>query len=88
MKPSLLFITLITASGLSCAATGSVPDGPPPSGGPGQNPALDTAMKACASTVAKDASGRPDRTALDTCMTAKGFTKPAMPPGGAAPKSN
>lgn len=51
--------------------------GAPPSTG---NAALDAAMKACAESVAKDAHGGPDHTAMDACLKAKGFTPPAGGP--------
>lgn len=46
--------------------------GPPPTG----NSALDAALKACGSSVSKDSNGRPDHTAMDACMKAKGFSPP------------
>ena len=66
--------------GLLYAATSSAQNAPPAD----KNPALDAAIQACAASVAKDTGGHPDRTAMDACMAAKGFTKPSGPP----PKPN
>ena len=38
---------------------------------------LDAARNVCAEKAGKDSNGRPDREAMDTCMKAKGYTKPA-----------
>lgn len=43
---------------------------------------LEAALAECAGSVAKDSNGRPERTAMDACMSAKGFTKPNGPPPG------
>ena len=80
MKTPLLSWALAATLGLLYAATSSAQNAPPA----GKNPALDTAIQACAASVAKDAGGHPDHTAMDACMTAKGFTKPS----GAPPKQN
>ena len=48
----------------------------------GGNAAIEVALKACASQVSADSSGKPDRTAFDACMKAKGFEKPSGPPPG------
>jgi hypothetical protein len=42
--------------------------------GPKSNPAIQTALRACASSVARDSNGHPDINAMHTCMSAKGFT--------------
>jgi hypothetical protein len=44
-----------------------------------------TALDECAGSVDQDANGRPDRSKMDACMTAKGFKKPeGGPPRGPA----
>lgn len=48
----------------------------------GKNTALEAALQACASSIAKDGQGRPDMAAMDSCMQAKGFSRPAGPPPG------
>ena len=65
----------------SSAPQGSAPPPPPH----GRNAALDAAISECASSVAKDAQGRPERTAMDACMSAKGFKKPPHHGGGDRP---
>ena len=81
MKTSSIHLAWVAALGLACAASSSAQNAPPS----GKNATLDAAIQACSASVAKDAGGRPDRTAMDACMTAKGFTKPSgPPPGGAA----
>ena len=82
MKKAALVFALMTAFGLAQAD-----NAPPSGGGPGNNAALEAAMKACASSVAQGSDGRPDRSAFEACMTAKGFEKPAKPPA-VAPPSN
>ena len=44
--------------------------------------ALEAALAACASSAAKDSSGRPEMSAMDGCMSAKGFSKPTGTPHG------
>ncbi len=46
----------------------------------GKNSALEAAIAACSSSVAKDSRSGPDMSAMDACMQAKGFTRPAGPP--------
>ncbi|WP_394792245.1 hypothetical protein [Rhodoferax sp.] len=82
LKKPFLFLALSAALVGAYAASDA-----PPSGGPGKNPELDAALQACAASVAKGTDGRPDRTAMDACMTAKGFTKPSGPPGGKPPSN-
>jgi len=41
-----------------------------------KNPTLEAALHTCASTVTKDANGRPDRAAMHACMKSKGFGRP------------
>ena len=40
------------------------------------NQEVDKALSACASSASKDTNGRPDHTAMSTCMQSKGFTPP------------
>lgn len=46
---------------------------------------LEAAMQACAASLDSDGNGRPEPTAMEECMTAKGFTKPS---GERGPGSN
>ncbi|MDP9607444.1 hypothetical protein ABL840_32180 [Variovorax sp. NFACC27] len=80
--PSLVLACMTGLSAAACAASATA------SGG---STAVDAALKACAASVAKDASGGPDQTAMTACMTKAGFTKPPQegehrppPPAGAA----
>lgn len=81
--PNLLIaayaLTLLLAMGPTAYAddTASVP--PPP---PNMSPELKAALSSCASSVAKDENGRPQRKAMDACMKAKGFAPPQHGPGG------
>ncbi len=36
---------------------------------------IDAALKACFESVATDDNGKPDRDAVDACMSEKGYTK-------------
>lgn len=78
MKNKLLLPALLTACLFSAS---SFADMQMQQGGPGgqsmqKNPQIEAALKECASSVSKDSQGRPDRTAFEACMTAKGFKKP------------
>jgi len=46
------------------------------------NEEFNQAMEECLETVDVDDKGRPDRGAMDECMSAKGFTHPEGRPGG------
>lgn len=81
MKKTSTHLAWAAALGLAYAASCSAQNAPP-NGNGGKNAALDAAIQACSASVAKDAGGHPDRTAMDACMTAKGFTKPSGPPPG------
>ena len=93
MKNKLIALLIFGMCAGSAWAQSSAPQGsaPPPKG---RNPALEAALKECASSVAKDAQGRPEHAAMDACMSAKGFKKPPRrgeggdrpppPPGGAS----
>jgi hypothetical protein len=43
---------------------------------------LEAALDECASSVGLDSNGRPDHSAMDSCMSAKGFSKPSGGPPG------
>jgi hypothetical protein len=45
------------------------------------NEEFNQAMEECLDSVAVDEKGRPNRTAMDECMSAKGFTRPEGRPG-------
>lgn len=46
-----------------------------------ENEDFNQAMDECMQTVVVDDKGRPDRDAMDECMSAKGFTRPEGGPG-------
>jgi hypothetical protein len=75
MKLKIIAIVIFTL----CTGNVLAQSSPPQRGTPppvGKNPAIDAALSQCAASVTKDANGRPDRTAMDACMSAKGFKKP------------
>lgn len=78
LKKFFTLFALVGAFSLAYAADEQVR----PQGGHEKNPAIEAAMKECASTSAKEANGRPDRAAMEKCMTAKGYARPAHPEGG------
>jgi hypothetical protein len=41
---------------------------------------LEAALEECAASLSSDGSQSPDRSAMDECMSAKGFTRPSEPP--------
>jgi len=41
-----------------------------------KNPQMEAALKECSASSGQNSTGKPDMTKIDTCMTAKGFTKP------------
>lgn len=71
---------LISGSIFSCItlATLAAPTASAPASG--GNSAVEAALSACASSLQKNASSQPDPAAMDTCMQAKGFTRPSGPP--------
>jgi len=73
MKKSRMFMLASLVACSSATWAGVAPNEGPPAGGGG---AVDAALKTCASSVAKDARGGPDQTAMTACMTKAGFTKP------------
>jgi hypothetical protein len=68
----LLFVTIAEIRAFSDEDTMTPPTG--------KNTALDQALKECSESVGTDGNGRPDMTAMDKCMSEKGFTKPAGKP--------
>jgi hypothetical protein len=42
---------------------------------------LEAALDECASSLGVDDNGRPDVSAMDSCMSAKGYSRPSGPPG-------
>lgn len=46
------------------------------------NEEFEAAISDCMDTVELDDNGRPDREAMDECMSAKGFERPEGPPPG------
>ena len=51
-----------------------------------QNPEIDNALKACHESVSKTNDKTKDHSAIDACMKAKGFEKPAGHPEPKATK--
>lgn len=81
MKVSITLLTILMVAPLSFAASGDMPPPPDAKGPKEKNPALEKALEECSRTAGKDEHGRPDRDQMDTCMKAKGFTKPPHHPG-------
>jgi hypothetical protein len=42
---------------------------------------LEAALEECFSSLEAENNGRPDHSAIDSCMSAKGFSRPPGPPG-------
>lgn len=82
MKTAALALALMATLGMAQAD-----NAPPSGGGPGNNPALEAALKTCSISVAQGNDGRDDPKEMDACMKAKGFEKPAKPPAGAPPSN-
>jgi len=70
MKYGLIAVAISGLFASSAMAQSSSQSAPP------KNAALEAALSSCAASVAKDSSGRPNMSAMDACMTAKGFSKP------------
>jgi hypothetical protein len=43
---------------------------------------IEAALEECFSSLQSDSNGRPDHSAIDSCMSEKGYSKPSGPPGG------
>lgn len=82
-------LTFILASLMGASLFGADSTVPPQNGNHPheKNPAIEKALQECSATIGKDASGRPDMSKMDACMSAKGFKKPPQPPkdGGRPP---
>ena len=76
MKNFVLALTLLATMGFAQAQS---QDGPPPGGGGNQSPELQAAIKACMSSATKGSDGKPVFSAVEACLKAKGFEKPAKP---------
>jgi hypothetical protein len=74
--PYLLFLGVVM-SGMQVSVAG-------PNGDMGMpdRAEIESALEACMSSLEADSNGRPDPSAMDSCMSAKGFSKPSGPPGG------
>lgn len=69
----VLACCLTTGNALAETSSSTVPD----------KTALKAALTACSSSVSADSSGRPDVKLMESCMTAKGFSRPSgSPPDG------
>jgi hypothetical protein len=55
----------------------------PPGGGAGMpgRADIEAALQACASSIESDSDGRPDMSAMESCMSAKGYSRPGGPHG-------
>jgi len=70
MKYGLIAVAISGLFVSSAMAQSSSQSAPP------KNAALEAALSSCAASVAKDSNGRPNMSAMDACMTTKGFSKP------------
>jgi hypothetical protein len=43
---------------------------------------IEAALEECAASLQMDGDERPDHSAMDSCMSAKGFSRPSGPPPG------
>ena len=95
LKPALLSLAMLVPAlsfaaepnASSQSATTSVTAQPPPpggKGGPGRNPAVEEALRACRTSLASgQGSSAADPGRMEACMTAKGFKRPpGSPPRG------
>ena len=79
----LKFLGLVTFCALSTSVWAQTTSTPP------DRSQIEAALSDCASQVTLDANGHPDRQAMDTCMSNKGFTKPPAPlEGGRGPQGS
>ncbi|MES9992402.1 MAG: hypothetical protein ABW098_10645 [Candidatus Thiodiazotropha sp.] len=76
---------LLIALGLTLASTQLYAETPDSNTTMPDRAELEAALKECAASIDTDSSGRPDHSAMDSCMTAKGFSKPSAPPGHGGP---
>jgi hypothetical protein len=77
--PSLIFVAIFGLAAVVCAQT------PPPDAcpcGPGRNPKVDAALKACAAALGGTPAHPVAHELIDQCMDAKGFKCPPGPPPG------
>jgi hypothetical protein len=72
MKKLFALLSIVVASQAFAQTTNNQPQPPHHE----MNPAVKAALEACASTVQKDANGRPNHEAMRACMQAKGFNPP------------
>jgi len=92
LKPALLSLAMLVpalsvaaepnASSQSASAS-TTPQQPSPDGkrGPGRNPAVEEALRACKASLASgQGSSVADPGKMEACMTAKGFKRPPGPP--------
>lgn len=77
---AVLALTAPMVEAATASTTASAPAG-------GNNSAFESAMSSCVAQAGKDAQGGPNRQAVDSCMQAKGYSKPAggPPPGNGQP---
>jgi len=84
--PSLIFVSIFGLAAVVCAQTPQTPQTPPSADpcacGPGRNPKVDAALKACESELGGTPGHPVARELIDKCMEAKGFKRPPGPPPG------
>ncbi|PVV05925.1 MAG: hypothetical protein B6D77_17270 [gamma proteobacterium symbiont of Ctena orbiculata] len=68
---------IIIGFALSLATSSLLADNSNRDGNMPERAELKAAMEACAASLDSDGSGRPEPSAMDECMTAKGFTRPS-----------
>jgi len=78
--PSLIFVSIFGLAAVVCAQT--PPSADPCACGPGRNPKVDAALKACESELGGTPGHPVARELIDKCMEAKGFKRPPGPPPG------
>jgi len=85
--PSLIFMLIFGLAAIACTQVSA--QSPPPPGscgcGPGRNPKVDAALKACKSELGGTPGHPVAHELIDKCMDAKGFKRPPGPPPGSPP---
>jgi hypothetical protein len=81
--PSLFFIAIFGLAAAVCAQSPPPPDAGP--GGPGRDPKVEAAFKACEAQLDGSPTHRVARELIEQCMDAKGFKRPSGPPTDGGP---
>ncbi|MES9969587.1 MAG: hypothetical protein ABW092_06100 [Candidatus Thiodiazotropha sp.] len=77
MRPVNSIYRLIIGIALCSATNFLYADGPNGETGMPDRAELEAAMEACIASLESDGSGRPEPSAMNECMTAKGFSRPS-----------